>query len=104
MASLATCVSAMDDEEQEELHGTGSEGEIEDYTDSEEHPYAVYQSTEKLFDTDQPEWKNFSFLFALCCVVLSTTSLVITYPLYLDSVTTVSSAYTSNFRRNVIKI
>ncbi|XP_031830326.1 uncharacterized protein LOC116426027 isoform X2 [Nomia melanderi] len=95
MAGLGGCVSTMvDDEEQEELRCTGSDVEIEEYTDTEESPYVAYQTTDKLFDTDRVAWQKFSFVATLLAVVVSITFLIITYPLYLESVSTVSSAYT----------
>ncbi|XP_043260048.1 uncharacterized protein LOC122401764 isoform X2 [Colletes gigas] len=95
MAGLAGCVSAMvDDEEQEELRCTGSDVEIEEYTDTEESPYVGYQGADKLFDTDRVAWQKFSFVATLLTVVVSITFLIITYPLYLESVSTVSNAYT----------
>ncbi|XP_015601302.1 uncharacterized protein LOC107270636 isoform X2 [Cephus cinctus] len=84
----------MDDEEQEELRCTGSDVEIEEYTDTEESPYAAYQPTDKLFDTDQPGWQKFGFLATLCTVIASVTTLIISFPLYLESVSAVSNAYT----------
>ncbi|XP_012270816.1 uncharacterized protein LOC105694572 isoform X2 [Orussus abietinus] len=84
----------MDDDEQEELRCTGSDVEIEEYTDTEESPYAAYQSTDKLFDMDQPGWQKFSFLTTLITVIISVTTLIICFPLYLESVNTVSNAYT----------
>lgn len=95
MASLAGCVSTMvDDEEQEELRCTGSDVEVEEYTDTEESPYVAYQTADKLFDTDRATWQKFSFVATLLTAVVSITFLVITYPLYLESVSTVSNAYT----------
>ncbi|XP_078042581.1 uncharacterized protein LOC144472966 isoform X2 [Augochlora pura] len=95
MASLGGCVSTMvDDEEQEELRCTGSDVEIEEYTDTEESPYVAYQATDKLFDTDRVGWQKFSFIATLFAVVVSITFLIISYPLYLESVSSVSSAYT----------
>ncbi|XP_034941222.1 uncharacterized protein [Chelonus insularis] len=86
----------MDDDEQEDGRCMGgSDGEIEEYTDTEESPYAAtYQSTDKLFDTDQSCWQRFSFLITLVIVAASITSSVITLPLYLESVNTAASAYT----------
>ena len=95
MASLAGCVSTMvDDEEQEELRCTGSDVEVEEYTDTEESPYVAYQTADKLFDTDRAAWQKFSFVATLLTAAVSITFLVITYPLYLESVSTVSNAYT----------
>lgn len=87
----------MDDDDQEELHCTGSDVEIEEYTDTEETPYAAYQPPDKLFDTDQPEWQKFGFLGTLTVVVTSVTMLVIAFPLYLESVSAVSTAYTGTY-------
>lgn len=85
----------MDDEEQEELRCTGSDVEIEEYTDTEESPYVAYQAgSDKLFDTDRENWQKLRFLATLLSVVVSVTVLVISYPLYLESVAAVSSAYT----------
>ncbi|XP_025261758.1 uncharacterized protein LOC105258715 isoform X1 [Camponotus floridanus] len=85
----------MDDEEQEELRCTGSDVEIEEYTDTEESPYVAYQAGgDKLFDTDRENWQKLRFLGTLVSVAISVTVLVITYPLYLESVAVVSSAYT----------
>ncbi|XP_032667239.1 uncharacterized protein LOC116842314 isoform X1 [Odontomachus brunneus] len=84
----------MDDEEQEELRCTGSDVEIEEYTDTEESPYVAYQAGDKLFDTDRENWQKFRFLASLVSVAVSVTVLVISYPLYLESVGAVSSAYT----------
>jgi len=85
----------MDDEEQEELRCTGSDVEIEEYTDTEESPYVAYQAGgDKLFDTDRENWQKLRFLATLVSVAISVTVLVITYPLYLESVAVVSSAYT----------
>ncbi|CAL7942139.1 unnamed protein product [Xylocopa violacea] len=84
----------VDDEEQEELRCTGSDVEIEEYTDTEDSPYVAYQPTDKLFDTDRVAWQKFSFIATLLIVVVSITSLIITYPLYLESVSNVSNAYT----------
>lgn len=85
----------MDDEEQEELRCTGSDVEIEEYTDTEESPYAAYQAGgDKLFDTDRENWQKLRFLATLVSVAVSVTVLVISYPLYLESVAAVSSAYT----------
>ncbi|XP_020289576.1 uncharacterized protein LOC109857556 isoform X3 [Pseudomyrmex gracilis] len=96
LASLTSCVSTMmDDEEQEELRCTGSDVEIEEYTDTEESPYVAYQAGgDKLFDTDRENWQKLRFLVTLVSVVISVTVLVISYPLYLESVSAVSSAYT----------
>ncbi|XP_076300500.1 uncharacterized protein LOC143218859 [Lasioglossum baleicum] len=95
MASLGGCVSTMvDDEEQEELRCTGSDVEIEEYTDTEESPYVAYQTSDKLFDTDRAGWQKFSFIATLLAVVVSITFLIITYPLYLESVSAASNAYT----------
>ncbi|XP_046424130.1 uncharacterized protein LOC124181530 [Neodiprion fabricii] len=95
LASLTSCVTTMmDDDDQEELHCTGSDVEIEEYTDTEETPYAAYQPADKLFDTDRPGWQKFRFLGTLMVVVTSVTMLVIVFPLYLESVSAVSSAYT----------
>lgn len=88
----------MDDEEQEELRCTGSDVEIEEYTDTEESPYVAYQAGDKLFDTDHENWQKFRFLASLVSVAVSVTVLVISYPLYLESVGTVSSAYTGSLR------
>lgn len=99
MASLAGCVSTMvDDEEQEELRCTGSDVEVEEYTDTEESPYVAYQTADKLFDTDRAAWQKFSFVATLLTAVVSITFLVITYPLYLESVSIVSNAYTGTQR------
>jgi len=85
----------MDDEEQEELRCTGSDVEIEEYTDTEESPYVAYQAgADKLFDTDRANWQKLRFLATLVSVAVSVTVLVISYPLYLESVAAVSSAYT----------
>ncbi|XP_016909938.1 uncharacterized protein LOC107996417 [Apis cerana] len=84
----------VDDEEQEELRCTGSDVEIEEYTDTEDSPYVAYQATDKLFDTDRATWQKFSFIATLLTVVVSITFLIITYPLYLESVSYVSNAYT----------
>jgi len=85
----------MDDDEQEELRCTGSDVEIEEYTDTEESPYVAYQaSSDKLFDTDRENWQKLRFLATLVSVAISVTVLVISYPLYLESVSAVSSAYT----------
>lgn len=95
LAGLASCVSTMvDDEEQEEFRCTGSDVEIEEYTDTEDSPYVAYQATDKLFDTDRATWQKFSFIATLLTVVVSITFLIITYPLYLESVSYVSNAYT----------
>lgn len=85
----------MEDEEQEELRcTTGSDVEIEEYTDTEESPYAAYQAGgDKLFDADREDWQKLRFLLTLASVAVSVTVLVISYPLYLESVGTVSSAY-----------
>ncbi|XP_017881155.1 uncharacterized protein LOC108625569 [Ceratina calcarata] len=85
----------VDEDEQEELRCTGSDVEIEEYTDTDESPYVAYQATDKLFDTDRVAWQKFSFLATLFALVISITSLVITYPLYLESVSNVSNAYTA---------
>nr|XP_012135690.1 PREDICTED: uncharacterized protein LOC100879956 [Megachile rotundata]XP_012135691.1 PREDICTED: uncharacterized protein LOC100879956 [Megachile rotundata]XP_012135692.1 PREDICTED: uncharacterized protein LOC100879956 [Megachile rotundata]XP_012135693.1 PREDICTED: uncharacterized protein LOC100879956 [Megachile rotundata]XP_012135694.1 PREDICTED: uncharacterized protein LOC100879956 [Megachile rotundata]XP_012135695.1 PREDICTED: uncharacterized protein LOC100879956 [Megachile rotundata]XP_01 len=84
----------VDDEEQEELRCTGSDVEIEEYTDTEESPYVTYQTTDKLFDTDRAGWQKFSFIATLLILVVSITFLIIAYPLYLNSISTVSNAYT----------
>lgn len=84
----------VDDEEQEEFRCTGSDVEIEEYTDTEDSPYVAYQATDKLFDTDRATWQKFSFIATLLTVVVSITFLIITYPLYLESVSYVSNAYT----------
>lgn len=84
----------MDDDEQEELRCTGSDVEIEEYTDTEESPYVAYQAGDKLFDTDRENWQKLRFLASLVSVAVSVTVLVISYPLYLESVGAVSSAYT----------
>lgn len=85
----------MDDEEQEELRCTGSDVEIEEYTDTEESPYVAYQAgSDKLFDTDRENWQKLRFLATLLSVTVSVTVLVISYPLYLESVAAISSAYT----------
>ncbi|XP_048269299.1 uncharacterized protein LOC126925938 [Bombus affinis] len=95
LAGLASCVSTVvDDEEQEELRCTGSDVEIEEYTDTDDSPYVAYQVTDKLFDTDRVAWQKFSFVATLLTVVVSITFLIITYPLYLESVSYVSNAYT----------
>ncbi|XP_076237116.1 uncharacterized protein LOC143180940 [Calliopsis andreniformis] len=95
MAGLAGCVSAMvDDEEQEELRCTGSDVEIEEYTDTEESPYVAYQTTDKLFDTNRATWQKICFIATLLTVIVSITFLIISYPLYLESISTVSNAYT----------
>ncbi|XP_043271534.1 uncharacterized protein [Venturia canescens] len=83
----------MDEDDQEELRCAGSDVEIEEYTDTEDSPYAAYQSTDKLFDTDQPGWQKFSFLATLVALVISVTIAIISYPLYLESVSEVSNAY-----------
>lgn len=88
----------MDDEEQEELRCTGSDVEIEEYTDTEESPYVAYQAGDKLFDTDRENWQKLRFLASLVSVAVSVTVLVISYPLYLESVGAVSSAYTGSLR------
>jgi len=89
----------MDDEEQEELRCTGSDVEIEEYTDTEESPYVPYQAGgDKLFDTDRENWQKLRFLVTLVSVAISVTVLVISYPLYLESVAAVSSAYTGRQR------
>lgn len=84
----------VDDEEQEELRCTGSDVEIEEYTDTEESPYVAYQTADKLFDTDRVAWQKFNFVATLLIVIVSITFLIVTYPLYLESVSTVSNAYT----------
>ncbi|XP_014486086.1 PREDICTED: uncharacterized protein LOC106750328 isoform X2 [Dinoponera quadriceps] len=85
----------MDDEEQEELRCTGSDVEIEEYTDTEESPYVAYQAGDKLFDTGRSEnWQKLRFLASLVSVAASITVLVISFPLYLENVGAVSSAYT----------
>lgn len=84
----------MDDDDQDDFHCQGSDAEIDDYTDSEDNSYTMYQSTDKLFDTDQPLWKKFSFISTLMTVIISATVLIITFPLYLESVSRVSNAYT----------
>ncbi|CAK9818702.1 hypothetical protein ANTQUA_LOCUS9907 [Anthophora quadrimaculata] len=84
----------VDDEEQQELRCTGSDVEIEEYTDTEESPYVTYQPGDKLFDTDRAAWQKFSFVATLLIVIVSITFLIITYPLYLGSVSNVSNAYT----------
>lgn len=89
----------VDDEEQEELRCTGSDVEIEEYTDTEDSPYVAYQVTDKLFDTDRATWQKFSFIATLLTVVVSITFLIITYPLYLESVSYVSNAYTGIYLR-----
>lgn len=89
----------VDDEEQEELRCTGSDVEIEEYTDTEDSPYVAYQATDKLFDTDRATWQKFSFIATLLTVVVSITFLIITYPLYLESVSYVSNAYTGIYLR-----
>lgn len=87
----------MEDEEQEELRCTGSDVEIEEYTDTEESPYVAYQSGgDKLFDADREDWQRLRFLLTLVSVAVSITVLVITYPLYFESVGAVSSAYTGS--------
>lgn len=90
----------VDDEEQEELRCTGSDVEIEEYTDTEDSPYVAYQATDKLFDTDRATWQKFSFIATLLTVVVSITFLIITYPLYLESVSYVSNAYTGDISEN----
>ncbi|KAG7212621.1 hypothetical protein KM043_012910 [Ampulex compressa] len=95
LAALTSCISTMmDDEEQEELRCTGSDVEIEEYTDGEESPYVAYQAADKLFDTDRATWQKFGFMATLVTVVLSVTLLIISYPLYLESIGKVSNAYT----------
>lgn len=84
----------IDDEEQEELRCTGSDVEIEEYTDTEESPYVTYQPADKLFDSDHAAWQKFRFVATLFAVVVSVSLLIISYPLYLESVSTVSNAYT----------
>lgn len=86
----------MEDDEQEELRCTGSDIEIEEYSDTEEPPFVGYQSLEKPFDTDSPNWKKFSFIFTLCTVIVSVSILVISFPLYLESVSAVSNGYSGN--------
>ncbi|XP_051163407.1 uncharacterized protein LOC127282886 [Leptopilina boulardi] len=85
----------MEDDEQEELRCTGSDIEIEEYSDTEEPPFVGYQSLEKPFDTDSPNWKKFSFIFTLCTVIVSVSILVISFPLYLESVSAVSNGYSA---------
>ncbi|KAF7400518.1 hypothetical protein HZH66_005702 [Vespula vulgaris] len=84
------------DEEQEELRCTGSDVEIEEYTDTEESPYvgAYRASSDKLFDKSRATWQKFTFLITLFTVVTSVTVLVIGFPLYLESISAVSNAYT----------
>ncbi|XP_066600836.1 uncharacterized protein [Prorops nasuta] len=84
----------MDDDEQEDFRCTGSDVEIEEYTDTEDSPYSPYQNNDKLFDTDQATWQKFNFLATLISLVISVTVLIITYPLYLESVSALSNAYT----------
>lgn len=84
----------VDDEEQEELRCTGSDVEIEEYTDTEDSPYVAYRASDKLFDTDRVAWQKFTFVATLLTVVVSITFLIITYPLYLESIGTASNAYT----------
>lgn len=86
----------MEDDEQEELRCTGSDVEIEEYSDTEEPPYVGYQSSEKPFDTEAPNWKKFIFIFTLITVIISVTILVISFPLYLESVSAVSNGYSGN--------
>ena len=86
----------MEDDDREELRCTGSDVEIEEYTDTEESPYVAYQASEKPFDTDSPGWKKFSFIFTLIIVIISVTVLIISFPLYLESVSTVSNGYSGN--------
>ena len=77
----------MEDDEQEELRCTGSDVEIEEYTDTEE-PHTTYQASEK-----SHTWQKFIFIFTLIVVIISITVIVITFPLYLESVSTVSNGY-----------
>lgn len=84
----------MDDDDHDEMRCTGSDVEIEEYTDTEESPYTTYQSTDKLFDTDQPCWQIFHFLITLAIVAISITTSIITLPLYLGSVSTAANGYT----------
>ncbi|XP_047351908.1 uncharacterized protein LOC124949974 isoform X2 [Vespa velutina] len=86
----------IDDEEQEELRCTGSDVEIEEYTDTEESPYvgAYRASSDKLFDRSRATWQKFTFLITLLTVVTSVTVLVIGFPLYLESISAVSNSYT----------
>ncbi|KAK0167197.1 hypothetical protein PV327_004626 [Microctonus hyperodae] len=84
----------MDDDDHDEMRCTGSDVEIEEYTDTEESPYTTYQSTDKLFDTDQPCWQIFYFLITLAIVAISITTSIITLPLYLESVSTAANGYT----------
>ncbi|XP_011306437.1 uncharacterized protein [Fopius arisanus] len=83
----------MDDDDQEELRCAVSDVEIEEYTDTEESPYGAYQSMDKLFDTDQPCWQKFGFLTTLTVLVASITSSIVTFPLYLESVSSAANAY-----------
>ena len=92
----------MDDDDQEELRCTGSDVEIEEYTDTEESPYAAYQSTDKLFDTDQPGWQKFSFLATLTTLVMSVTIAIISFPLYLESVSATSNAYAGRTQKFLV--
>ncbi|KAF7987645.1 hypothetical protein HCN44_003508 [Aphidius gifuensis] len=84
----------MEDDDQEELrYTTGSDVEIEEYTDTEESTYPVYQQSDKLFDIDSPCWQNFIFLITLSIVIVSITASIISYPLYHESISAASSAY-----------
>lgn len=84
----------MEDDDQEELrYTTGSDVEIEEYTDTEESTYPVYQESDKFFDIDSPCWQNFIFLITLSIVIVSITASIISYPLYHESISAASSAY-----------
>ncbi|KAH0550435.1 uncharacterized protein LOC123261151 isoform X2 [Cotesia glomerata] len=83
-----------EDDQDEQLRRTGSDVEIEEYTDTEEPAYTTYQPSDKLFDTEQPCWQRFSFLATLGIVTASVTTSIISLPLYLENVSGTANAYT----------
>lgn len=96
LAILKNFITKMIDEDDhdEQVRCTGSDVEIEEYTDTEEPAYTTYQSTDKLFDTEQPCWQRFSFLATLGIVTASVTTSIISLPLYLENVSGTANAYT----------
>ncbi|XP_074097035.1 uncharacterized protein LOC141526128 [Cotesia typhae] len=83
-----------EDDQDEQLRRTGSDVEIEEYTDTEEPAYTTYQPSDKLFDTEQSCWQRFSFLATLGIVTASVTTSIISLPLYLENVSGTANAYT----------
>lgn len=83
-----------DDDQEEELRcTTGSDVDIEEYSDTEDSIYTTYEQSDKLFDMDQPCWQKFLFLVTLSIVIVSITASIISYPLYHESISVASSAY-----------